>query len=150
MPRREPKADSESPPTRPGSFGIYVLGAMVGSVILAVPYGAVTFFGGGGISSPPGSANAALGGAMSGLLAGLFVAITGSVLAKFAGVAIEEAGLRNVWRGVVVGGAAVLPHLLWLLPYPSLPGAIFVAVLWSLFGVSAVGRWRGGFARADR
>lgn len=126
---------------------MYFLGSMAGSILLAVPFGAVTFFVSGGISSPPGSANAALGGSVAGLLGGLFVAKIGSVLAKFAEVAIRETRLGNVWRGVVVGGAAVIPHLLWLVPYPSLPGAVFVAVLWCLFGVSAVGRWRGGFAR---
>lgn len=141
------KTEPGSSPSRSQGFGVYLLGAMFGSVILAVPFGALTFFVGGGISSPPGSANAAFGGAVAGLLGGLFTATIGSVLAKFAHVAIWEAELRNAWRGVVVGGSAVIPHLLWLVPYPSLPGAVFVAVLCCLFGVSAVGRWRGGFAR---
>lgn len=145
--RREAQAERGSSPIRPRSFGLYLLGAMMGSVVLAVPFGALTFFVGGGISSPPGSANAALGGVVAGLLGGLFVATIGSLFAKLADMAIRDADLRNAWRGVVVGGSAVIPHLLWLVPYPSLPGAVFVAVLWCLFGVSAVGRWRGGFAR---
>ncbi len=153
-PHCSPEDDSppvtQSTPERPGSFGVYLAGAVVGSIIVAVPLSAAIFFVNGGISSPPGSLMAAFGGVIAGFFAGPVIAVVGSLLAKLAEIALRKAGLLNVWRGVLVGGAAVLPHLLWLVPFPSLYGASFVAVLWTLFGVSAVGQWRGGFARANR
>jgi len=131
----------------PRSGGLFLLGALAGGVLVAVPLSAIVFILGGGISSPPGSVTALASGAFAGLQGGLLVAGVCAPFGLLAGRLIEGSPFPNPVRGLIVGIASAGP--LWVLGAlsPSVPVLSLAVLIAGLFGVASTGRWRGGFAR---